>query len=159
MWPEWVFDENDRRMMAEALQEARTALVRGEVPVGAVIARGGQVLARAGNRREELDDPSAHAEILVLREAGARLGDWRLEGCTLYVTLEPCPMCVAACRQARVDLVVWGAPDPRGGACGSVLDLAEDRRLGPPLAHRGGLLAEEAKELLDAFFAKRRNSS
>lgn len=159
MWPDWVFDEEDRRMMHEALGAARKALARGEVPVGAVVVRGGELLARAGNRREELDDASAHAEILALREAGRRLGDWRLPGCTLYVTLEPCAMCVAACRQARLDLVVWGAPDPRAGACGGALDLAEDPRLGPPLAHRGGLLADEASALLRTFFAKRRDSS
>jgi len=157
--PEWVFDENDRRLMREALEEAASAAARGEVPVGAVVSRGGTVLARAGNGREALHDPSAHAEILVMRRAGELLGDWRLDGCTLHVTLEPCPMCVTACRQARLDLVVWGAPDPRAGACGTVLDLAGDPRLGPPLAHRGGLMAAEATGLLRAFFAKRRESS
>jgi tRNA(adenine34) deaminase len=159
MLPDWVFDEADRGWMTAALEAARAAMDRGEVPVGAVVVCGGELLARAGNRREELDDPSAHAEILALREAGRRLGDWRLPGCTLYVTLEPCAMCVAACRQARLDLVVWGAADPRAGACGGAVDLAENPLLGPPLAHRGGLLAEASSELLRSFFAKRRDSS
>ncbi len=95
----------------------------------------------------------------MLREAASVRRDWRLEGCTLYVTLEPCPMCVSACRQARVDLVVWGAADPVMGACGTVLDLAEHPRLGPPLATRGGLEAEAAAALLRGFFANRRLSS
>jgi len=142
--------------MEEALAEARRAAGHGEVPVGAVVARGGVILGRSGNRRVRDADPSAHAEILALREAGRAVGDWRLEGCTLYVTLEPCPMCVSACRQARLDLVVWGARDPVAGACGSRLDLAEDPRLGRPLAHRGGLEAGTAAGLLRSFFAKKR---
>jgi tRNA(adenine34) deaminase len=159
MQPDWVFDDDDRSLMAAALEEARAAAERGEVPVGAVVARGGDIVARAGNRRQELADPSAHAEILALRAAGAVLGDWRLADCTLYVTLEPCPMCVAACRQARLALVVWGAADPTMGACGSTVDLAEDPRLGPPVPHRGGLAAEHSQHLLRAFFAKQRPPS
>ena len=158
MSEDWLFDDTDRRFMTEALAAAREAGGRGEVPVGAVVVRDREMVARQGNRREELADPSAHAELLALREAGAALGDWRLQGCTVYVTLEPCPMCVAACRQSRVDLVVWGADDPRAGACGSVVDIAEDPRLGPPLAHRGGLEAAECARLLRRFFAKRRRS-
>jgi tRNA(adenine34) deaminase len=157
--PDWVFDDNDHRFMALALVEARAAADRGEVPVGCVVVRSGDVLANSGNRRRELRDPTAHAELLALRRAGETLGDWRLEGCTLYVTLEPCPMCLAACRQARVELIVWGAADPVQGACGGALDLAEDPRLGPPLAHRGGLEAEACRQLLQAFFAKTRRSS
>ncbi len=159
MLPDWVFDDQDHRLMLAALEEAEKAFAAGEVPVGAVVARDGVILARAGNRREATGDVSAHAEILALRAAGAAAGDWRLEGATLYVTLEPCPLCISACRQARLDLVVWGAPDPRAGACGTVIDLAEEPRLGPPLAHRGGLFAEEARTLLQRFFAKRRDSS
>jgi tRNA(adenine34) deaminase len=157
--PDWVFDDSDRRFMAAALEEARAAADRGEVPVGCVLVRSGTIVARAGNRREELADPTAHAEILALRAAGETLGGWRLADCTLYVTLEPCAMCVAACRQARLDLVVWGASDPAAGGCGSVLDLAEDPRLGPPLAHRGGLDAEPSRRLLREFFAKHRPPS
>jgi len=159
MVEDWLFDEEDRRLMETALAEARAAAERGEIPVGAVVVREGQILARAGNRRSGKHDPTGHAELVVLREAGRALGDWRLAGCTLYVTLEPCPMCTAACRQARLDLVIWGAADPVTGACGTVLDLAEDPRLGPPLAQRGGLLAEPAGELLRAFFAKRRRNA
>ena len=159
MHPDWVFDDDDRRLMAAALDEARAAAERDEVPVGAVVALQGAIVARAGNRRQELRDPSAHAEILALRAAGAALGDWRLADCTLYVTLEPCPMCIAACRQARIALVVWGAADSTMGACGSRLDLAEDPRLGPPVAHRGGLGAEDSRRLLQAFFAKQRPPS
>jgi len=159
MLPDWVFDEHDHAFMAEALGEAEAASRRGEIPVGAVVIRNRQVISRAGNRRMELHDPAGHAELLALREAGRTLGDWRLEECTLYVTLEPCPMCAAACRQARVGLVVWGAPDPQAGACGSVINLAEDPRLGPQLAHRGGLESEASSSLLRAFFAKQRRSS
>jgi tRNA(adenine34) deaminase len=159
MLPSWVFDDNDRAFMAEALEEAVAAGARGEVPVGAVVTRNGKVISRAGNRRQELADPSGHAELLALREAGKIVTDWRLEDCTLYVTLEPCPMCAAACRQARLELLVWGAEDHKAGACGSVLDLASDPRIGPPLAHRGGLEAERSRELLRQFFAKQRQSS
>lgn len=159
MLPDWVFDDSDRAFMAAALDEAAAAGARGEIPVGAVVVRGGAIIARAGNRRMELNDPAAHAELEALREAGRAVGDWRLEDCTLYATLEPCPMCAAACRQARLALVVWGAADPRAGACGSVVDLAGDPRLGPALATRGGLEAEASSELLLAFFAKQRLSS
>lgn len=145
--------------MAEALVAARAAAQRGEVPVGAVITRGGEILSRAGNQRQANADPTAHAELIALRSAARMVGDWRLEDCTLYVTLEPCPMCTAACRQARLDLVIWGAADAREGACGSVLDLAADPRLGPPLAQRGGLEAEHSAQLLKSFFAKQRQSS
>ena len=107
----------------------------------------------------ELKDPSSHAELLALREAGRVVGDWRLENCTLYVSLEPCAMCAAACRQASLELVVWAADDPKAGACGSVIDLAEDPRLGPGLANRGGLEAGLSRGLLQSFFAKQRQSS
>ncbi len=159
MQPDWVFDDADRTAMAAALAEARAAAERDEVPVGAVVVADGRIVARAGNRRHGDHDPAGHAELIALRAAAALRGDWRLDGCSLYVTLEPCPMCVTACRQARLDLVVWGAPDPVAGACGSVIDLAEDPRLGPPLATRGGLAAETSRVLLAGFFAKRRNSS
>ena len=154
--PDWVFDERDREFMAAAIAEAEAAAHRGEVPVGAVVVADGAIIARSGNRRLELADPTAHAEILALRDAGAARGDWRLDTCVLYVTLEPCPMCAAACRQARLQLVVWGAPDPQLGACGSVLDLADDPRLGPKVAQRGGLEAGLSQSLLQRFFAKQR---
>ena len=157
--PDWVYDDRDRSFMEAALGEARAAGARGEVPVGCVVVRDGAIVARAGNRRESLHDPTAHAELLALRTAAASGGDWRLAGATMYVTLEPCPMCASACRQARLALVIWGAEDPVLGACATVVDLAEDPRLGPPLAHRGGLLAEESRRLLQSFFANRRPSS
>jgi tRNA(adenine34) deaminase len=157
--PDWVYDDRDRSFMEAALEEARAAAARGEVPVGCVIVRDGEILARAGNRREASHDPTAHAELLAVRAAAATGGDWRLAGATMYVTLEPCPMCAAACRQARLGLVIWGAEDPLLGACATVVDLAGDPRLGPPLAHRGGLLAEESRRLLRSFFANRRASS
>jgi tRNA(adenine34) deaminase len=135
------------------------AATRGEVPVGAVVARRGKIIARAGNRRQERADPTAHAEIIALRAAARVVGDWRISDCTLYVTLEPCPMCAAACREARLQLLIWGADDDRAGACGSVLDLATDPRLGPPLACRGGLEADRCRDLLRGFFAKQRQSS
>lgn len=146
--------------MRMALDAARDAAALGEVPVGAVIARDGALLARAGNRRETQKDPTAHAEILALREAAAALGDWRLRGCTLYVTLEPCPMCAGAIALARPDAVVFGARDARSGCCGSVYRLTEDARLGlgavPAL---GGVLAEACAALLDSFFSHRRNAT
>ena len=159
MLPEWVFDDDDRSFMAAAMAEAESAAERGEVPVGAVVTRGGEIVARSGNRRQEESDPVGHAEVIVLREAGREIGDWRLSDCTLYVTLEPCPMCAAACREARLQLVIWGAEDERAGAFGSVIDLAADPRLGRPLAHRGGLEADRCRELLRRFFAKQRQSS
>ena len=159
MLPDWVFDDHDRSFMAAAVAEAEAAAERGEVPVGAVVARGGAIIGRGGNRRQEQADPSAHAEIIALRAAARVVGDWRLSDCTLYVTLEPCPMCAAACREARLELVIWGADDDRAGACGSVLDLATDPRLGPPLTCRGGLEAERCRDLLRGFFAKQRQSS
>jgi len=159
MLPDWVFDDADRIFMTAALAEAEAARERNEVPVGAVLVRDGRIVSRAGNRRHELGDPTGHAEVLAIREAARILGDFRLDGCTIYVTLEPCPMCITTCRQARLDLVIWGADDPSAGACGSVIDLAEDRRLGPPLAHRGGLQAAASRRLLEEFFAKRRRKS
>ncbi|MCP4896807.1 MAG: nucleoside deaminase [bacterium] len=159
MLPDWVFDDEDHRFMAEAFNEARAAGERNEVPIGAIVVQDNKVIARAGNTRQEMSDPTGHAEIVALRRAASANGDWRLEDCTLYVTLEPCPMCVSACRQARLDLVVWGASDPAVGACGTVIDLATDPRLGPALVHRGGCEADSCKELLTAFFAKRRRSS
>ena len=142
--------------MKAALAEASAAADRDEVPVGAVVVREGEIIGRAGNRRREIHDPTAHAEVLAIRQAAAFTGDFRLDDCTLYVTLEPCPMCITTCRQARLELVIWGADDPKAGACGSVIDLAEDRSLGPPVANRGGLEAAAGRDLLEAFFAKRR---
>ena len=142
--------------MRLALREAERALEHDDVPVGCVVTHGGEVLASAPNERELRGDPTAHAEILALREASRRLGSWRLAGTVLYVTLEPCAMCAGAIVLARVPRVVYGAADPKTGAAGSVLDVLAE----PQLNHRpdvtGGLLADDSGELLRAFFASRR---
>ena len=143
--------------MQAALVEARAALDLGEVPVGAVIVSAkGEVLARAHNLREAESDPTAHAEILALREAGRRFGNWRLSGATLYVTLEPCPMCAAAIVLSRVQRVVFGAQDPRLGAAGSRLQIFAELAGEWPVDVIGGVMEEEASTLLKDFFAGRR---
>lgn len=148
----------DEHLMGLALAEAGRCPDWGDVPVGAVVARGDQAIAAAGNQREKLTDPTAHAEILALREASKRLGTWRLEGCTLYVTLEPCAMCAGALVLARADRLVFGAADPKAGFAGSLGDLVRDPRLNHRLEVQGGVRAEEAGALLREFFATRRVS-
>ncbi|WP_243149770.1 tRNA adenosine(34) deaminase TadA [Thermaerobacter sp. PB12/4term] len=145
-------DDPDQRYMAEALAEARRALALGEVPVGAVAVYQDAIIARGHNLRERLGDPTAHAEILVLRKAAARLGGWRLEGVTLYVTLEPCPMCAGAIVLARVPRLVYGAPDPKAGAAGSLMNLVQHDRLNHRVELRSGVLAEASAALLRGFF-------
>ena len=142
--------------MRLALEQARACLQHGDVPVGAVVARDGEVLAVAGNARERLGDPTAHAEMLALREAAARMGSWRLEGCTLVVTLEPCAMCAGAVVLARIERVVFGAADPKAGFVGSLGDLVRDPRLNHRAAVTPGVLADECGEVLRAFFRERR---
>jgi tRNA(adenine34) deaminase len=146
----------DERLMRVALEEARRCLDHGDVPIGAVVARGDEVLAAAGNEREARGDPTAHAEVLALRAAAERLGSWRLEGCTLVVTLEPCAMCAGAAVLARVDRVVYGAADPKAGFVGSLGDLVRDPRLNHRAEVTGGVLEEESGDLLRSFFAERR---
>jgi tRNA(adenine34) deaminase len=146
----------DARRMSEALDEARRCLSWGDVPIGAVVAREDEVLGRAGNERERRGDPTAHAEILALREAAEAMGTWRLSGCALYVTLEPCAMCAGAAVLARVDRVVFGAPDPKAGFGGSLGDLLRDPRLNHRVEVQEGVLAEESGELLREFFRGRR---
>jgi tRNA(adenine34) deaminase len=143
-------------MMALALEEAHRAGTWGDVPIGAVVARGEDVLARAANQRELLGDPTAHAEILTLRRAARAAGVWRLTGTTLYVTLEPCAMCAGAAVLARVDRLVYGAPDPKAGFAGSLGDLVRDPRLNHRVEVTLGVLAEECGALLREFFAQRR---
>jgi len=138
--------------MAIALEEARIAADHGEIPVGAALVKGGEVIARGHNRRIETGDPTAHAEVLVLREAGNRTGDWRLEGTTLYVTLEPCPMCAGAIVLARVKSVVFGASEPRAGAGGSAYNILEDGTLGHRVEVVAGVMEEECRRLLRGFF-------
>lgn len=148
----------DIDLMQIALAEARLALAEGELPVGCAIAREGRLIARAHNRRAATGDPTAHAEILALRAAGEALHDWRLKGCTLAVTLEPCPMCAGAIVQARVERLIYAARDPAQGCAGSVYRLTED----PAFTHfcpaDGGLLKAEAEALLRAFFDARRKN-
>lgn len=143
--------------MRRALGEAEAASTWGDVPIGAVVALGGEVLAVAGNERERRGDPTAHAEILALRAGAERLGSWRLEGCVLYVTLEPCAMCAGAMVLARVDRLVFGAADPKAGFAGSLGDLVRDPRLNHRLEVVSGVLAEECGALLREFFRSRRD--
>lgn len=147
---------DDERFMRVALAEAQKAMAAGDVPIGAAVVRDGDVLARAANEREARQDPTAHAELLALQAAARRLETWRLHETTLYVTLEPCAMCAGAMVLARVPRVVYGAPDPKTGAAGSVLDVLDEPRLNHRPDVAGGLLAEEAAELLRRFFASRR---
>ncbi|MEV4217401.1 tRNA adenosine(34) deaminase TadA [Nonomuraea sp. NPDC049725] len=143
--------------MRLALAQAAAAGARGEVPVGAVVlGPRGEVLAEAGNDREASADPTAHAEVLALRAAGRLLGSWRLTGCTLVVTLEPCTMCAGAAVLARVDRIVYGAVDEKGGAAGSLWDVVRDRRLNHRPEVVMGVLAEESSEILKKFFGTRR---
>ena len=150
---------DDERWMREAVDEARRAAARGEVPVGAVVVAEGGVLARGRNRRERYGDPLGHAEIVALRRAARAMGDWRLSGTTLYVTLEPCAMCAGALVNARVDRLVFGAVDPKAGFCGSLGDLVRDPRLNHRLEVRSGVLADEAGALLQEFFSRLRRRS
>ena len=146
----------DERMMRLALDEAEACLDSGDVPVGAVIARDGDRLVSAGNARERMQDPTAHAEVLALREASDISDSWRLDGCTLYVTLEPCAMCAGAIVLARVDRVVFGTLDPKAGFAGSLGNLLQDERLNHRVDLTGGLLEGECGELLRTFFRDRR---
>ena len=149
--------ETDAHWMRQALVQAQAAAQAGEVPVGAVVVRGGEVIATGRNAPVQGHDPTAHAEIVALRAAALRLDNYRLEGCTLYVTLEPCAMCSGAMLHARVPRVVFGAPDPKTGAAGSVVDLFASRQLNHQTQLQGGVLADECAALLAAFFRERRS--
>ena len=149
--------EADELAMRAALEEARLAVTTGDVPVGAVVVGpDGTLLGRGRNAREATGDPTAHAEVLALRAAAAALGQWRLDGCTLVVTLEPCAMCAGALVLARVPRLVLGAWDPKAGACGSVHDVVRDRRLNHRVEVVGGVLADDCGAVLRDFFAERR---
>ena len=147
---------DDAAAMRLALEEAAAAAEHGDVPIGAVALVDGEVVARRHNERELTGDPTAHAELLCLRDAAAARGGWRLDGLTLVVTLEPCPMCAGALVAARVDRVVYGAPDPKAGATGSLYNLCADPRLNHEVAVTHGVLADESTSLLQSFFADRR---
>ena len=149
--------ETDWHYMGEALDQARQALTAGEVPVGAVlVGEGGEILARAFNRPIGLNDPTAHAEVLALRAAAQRLGNYRLPGVSLYVTIEPCLMCLGAMLTARLKRLVFGASDPKGGACVSLYRIPEDSRVNHHLEVTGGVREAECRELLQEFFKGRR---
>lgn len=149
-------DDSDQRYMRKAMDAARIAEENGDVPIGAVIVHEGQIIGRAYNQREQLTDPTAHAEIVALTQAAASLESWRLHGCTMYVTLEPCPMCAGALVLARLDRLVYGCDDPKTGAVKSLYNIVQDKRLNHQLDVTCGVLADECSALLREFFEKRR---
>ena len=151
-----AWSETDARFMAAALEKARQALPAGEVPVGAIVVVADKVIGSGHNHSVRNCDPTAHAEIIALREAAKAIGNYRITDGTAYVTLEPCPMCIGAMLHARIRRLVFGAYDPRAGAAGSVIDLCNDRRLNHRIEVNGGLLGEECGRLLKEFFAARR---
>lgn len=154
-----LFTEADEQFMREALLQAAQAEAHGEVPVGAVVVKDGVVVGRGWNAPISAHDASAHAEVRALRDAGRRLGNYRLPGCDLYVTLEPCVMCAGAIMHARIQRVIFGANDPKTGACGSVINLFDEKRLNHHAMANGGLLAAECGARLSAFFAAKRNGA
>lgn len=152
-------EPTDEHFMNLALVEAVSAYQDGEVPVGAVIVKDGKIIGRAHNLRETLNDPTAHAEMLAITQAAEAVEQWRLEGCTLYVTLEPCPMCAGAIVNSRIPRVVFGTTDPKAGACGSLFNLVQDDRLNHRVSLESGLKQQEASELLKNFFREARNGT
>ena len=156
--PSPMYPDDDARM-GLALRAAWEAADAGEVPVGAVIFRGDEAIALAGNQRETLQDPTAHAEMIAITQAASAVGSWRLDECELYVTLEPCSMCAGAVVLARLKRVIYGAPDPKAGACGSVLDITGCARLNHRPSVFGGVRAEECGEILRDFFRARREGT
>jgi tRNA(adenine34) deaminase len=149
----------DHYFMQAALELAQKAQDCGEVPVGAVVVQNGRIIGHGYNRPISTADPAAHAEIMAMRAAGSHLGNYRLLGCTLYVTLEPCTMCIGAIFHARIQRLVYAAADPKTGACGSVIDLPAETRLNHHLQVEAGMMATEASTLLKQFFAQRRKAS
>jgi len=149
----------DEHYMRIALDQATIAQDNGDVPIGAVIVHAGRIVAKAYNQREQLNDPTAHAEIVALTQAAAALQTWRLAGCTIYVTLEPCPMCAGALVLARIDRLVYGCDDPKAGACGSLYNIVQDQRLNHRVQVTRGVLAQDCSALLKAFFQARRDST
>jgi len=150
--------DKDLEYMQLALETARRAPALGEVPIGAVLVLDGQVLVQVHNFREAWQDPTAHAEVVAIREAATRLGTWRLTGTTLYVTIEPCSMCAGAIIQSRITRLVFGAKDPKAGACGSVFNLPDERRLNHRVEVVGGILEQESQELMQTFFRSLREN-
>jgi tRNA(adenine34) deaminase len=151
--------KEDERFMRAAIAAAGIAEENGDVPIGAVIVHEDQIIGKAYNQREQLKDPTAHAEIIALTQAAAFRQSWRLDGCTMYVTLEPCPMCAGALVLARMDRLVYGCDDPKAGACGSLYNIVQDERLNHRLEVTSGVLADQCSELLQDFFQKRRTEN
>lgn len=149
--------DKNKAFMAEALKEAALAAEMGEVPIGAVIVRGDEIIAAAHNLVETSKDPTAHAEMLAIRQAAARLGGWRLTGCHMYVTVEPCSMCAGAIVWARIEKLFIGADDPKGGACGSIFNIPQEKKLNHYTEIETGLLREECSEIMKTFFKKLRD--
>jgi tRNA(adenine34) deaminase len=149
----------DLAMMERAIELAAEAARLGEVPVGAVVYRGDQILAEAANNREATSDPTGHAELVAMSRAGRRLGDWRLSGCSLAVTLEPCPMCAGAMVNARIERLVYGADDPKAGACRTLYRIPTDGRLNHRVQVIGGVLADRCRAQLQSFFKHRRQQA
>ncbi len=147
-----------QHFMAAALKEAEEAYKKNEVPVGAIIVKNGSIIARAHNQVEMLQDPTAHAEVIAIGSAANHLGSWRLKGCTLYVTLEPCPMCAGAIVLSRLDRLVFGSFDPKMGACSTIYNIIQDERLNHHVEAISGILEEDSRILLREFFAKKRES-
>lgn len=145
-------NSEDVKFLEQAVKEARKAFLKNEVPVGAVIVQNGRIIAKAHNLKESLIDPTAHAEVLAIKKACKKLNNWRLSGCTLYSTLEPCPMCAGAILHARMDRLVFGAMDQKGGAVGSVMNILNDERLHHQVDVECGLLEDKCTELLNPFF-------
>ena len=153
-----MVEQKDEAYMRRALELAHEAAIIGEVPVGALIVKAGTIIAAANNRRELLNDPTAHAELLAIRAAAQKLGSWRLPGTTLYVTLEPCAMCAGAMVLARIERLVYGAADPKSGAVRSLYRLADDQRLNHRLEITAGVLSADCSQLLKEFFEQRRDN-
>jgi len=151
--------KEDERYMKLAIEQAQIAEENGDVPIGAVIVYKSQIIGKAYNQRELLKDPTAHAEIIALTQAAAFLESWRLNGCTMYVTLEPCPMCAGALVLARMDRLVYGCDDPKTGACKSLYNIVQDERLNHKLEVTSGVLEEQCREQLQGFFARRRQEN
>lgn len=147
---------NHNLYMQEALKEAERALADDEVPVGAVIVHNGRVIGRAHNQKERLHDPTAHAEMIAITQAAEALGSWRLAKAVMYVTLEPCPMCAGALVQSRLPVLVYGAKDPKAGACGSLFNIAQDKRLNHQIEVIPGIMEDECRIILKEFFTKQR---
>ena len=148
--------ETDQRFMQAAIRQALIAEENGDVPIGAIIVYKNQIIAKAYNQRQQLNDPTAHAEIIALTQAAEYIGNWRLGDCSIYVTLEPCPMCAGALVLARLDRLVFGCLDPKAGACGSLYNIVQDDRLNHRVELTSGVMGDQCNQLLQEFFAKRR---